>query len=333
MPVWRPAASSRRALDALARFAAPSVPSPVPGSIRVGPYTWLHSSPPEQLIAEYRLPTAPIPPDAVVEDGPDSSLLVRSPHRVSGVYVAPAPHGSRYTIIPGPTVVLNGPSSTRPAGRFWARTYPLMTLDLGNIPVMQCELTWRGKPWHLVIADVTEPDTQAKRAAMRLKRGSLVDGNRMDEAQPLPAPGSVDASVWTAGDVTLAPDGSAQGEFGPERRRISLRWHLTDSVSELLQALNIHMQLNPGSVTLAHDRGLPKRRLTVIAEGFPPGSRLEFAFDGSKLRGADTNSDGSVRVQLRIPLETPPGRHTVTVTGEGDRAFELPYTVLSQGKR
>jgi outer membrane protein assembly factor BamB len=66
----------------------------------------------------------------------------------------------------------------------------------------------------------------------------------------------------------------------------------------------------------------------VIGTGFGVDERVVLSFDGSVLRHASTDADGSFAQRIRVPAPALPGGHTVTAEGESSgRSASAPFTV------
>jgi len=55
--------------------------------------------------------------------------------------------------------------------------------------------------------------------------------------------------------------------------------------------------------------------ITVTGDGFRPGARVEIRFDGKLVGVVQANALGEVQFSFKIPLNTPPGKQPITISG------------------
>jgi hypothetical protein len=127
MPDWSLPPPDADTMAALAAIEAPSRPGPLPGSRRVTADTWAIDRSPSEVLAAYQAPDAPIPAGATAAMEGDV-LVIRAPFSTTGLFFSDAPSGSRYMLVPGPTLRVTGGGDRAPQGTF----FTMVGLDTVN---------------------------------------------------------------------------------------------------------------------------------------------------------------------------------------------------------
>src|SRR3954470_5047294 len=107
MSAWRVPRIDAKAFAAISALEEPSRPQPLPGSIRAGERIWRTTLDQKAVIAAYSKKGAPVPAGSKLTEQ-DGVLVVRATFGATCVMFGPAPAGSSYSLMPGPTLHVEG---------------------------------------------------------------------------------------------------------------------------------------------------------------------------------------------------------------------------------
>jgi hypothetical protein len=107
MSVWTAPPLDAKAFAAIAALGEPSRPQPLPGSRRAGERVWRTALGRDAVIKAYSKKGAPVPAGSTLVEQ-DGVLVVRAPFGDTCVMFGPAQTGASYSLIPGPTLHVDG---------------------------------------------------------------------------------------------------------------------------------------------------------------------------------------------------------------------------------
>lgn len=119
MTSWRPPRPDAKTVAAVAALEEPSRPRPLPGSIRAGERSWRTALSREDVVKAYSKKGAPVPRGSKLREQ-DGVLVVDAPFGATCVVFGPSQTGSSYSLMPGPTLRIEGRGGVPAGDRFGA---------------------------------------------------------------------------------------------------------------------------------------------------------------------------------------------------------------------